>query len=84
MAEIRKKLSDVQMRQLSETQAAVAQARAVFEKVQSDAQRVVQLVFDAHNVPMHYTADIDQETGELVCTGEDLPAATERGPKLKK
>jgi hypothetical protein len=85
MPELRKKLTDVQMRQLAETQSAVAQARAVLEKVQADAQRVVQLIFDAHGVPMHYTADLDQGSGELVCTGEDLPEiSAPMAPKLEK
>lgn len=85
MAEMRKKLTQIQLQQLAETQGAVAQARAVFEKVQADAQRVVQLIFDAHGVPMHYQADIDQQTGELVCTGSDeAPAAADAGPKLEK
>jgi hypothetical protein len=72
MPEMRKKLTDVQLRQLQQTQGAVAQARALLEKVQQDAQRVVELIFDAHNIPGHYTADIDQETGELVCTAPDI------------
>lgn len=84
MAEIRKKLTQVQMQQLAETQQAMAQAKAVLEKVQADAQRVVQLIFDAHGVPMHYTADIDPQTGELVCKGEDEPAPATKKPKLEK
>lgn len=67
MAETRKKLTEVQLQQLVETQSAVAQSRAVLQKAEVDAQRVVQLIFDAHGVPADWTADIDNRTGELVC-----------------
>lgn len=83
MAELRKKLTQVQLQQLAETQQAVAQAKAMHDKLQADAQRVVQLIFDAHGVPMHFAANLDPETGELVCTGEDMPPAQE-GLKLDK
>jgi multidrug resistance efflux pump len=66
MAE-RKKLTDVQLKQLAETQGTLAQARALIQKAEQDAQRVVQLIFDAHGVPENWIADLDGETGELVC-----------------
>lgn len=65
--EMRKKLTETQMKLLSETQMAIAQARAIMQKAEVDAQRVIQLIFDAHDVPQHYIADVDQQTGELVC-----------------
>lgn len=69
--ESRKKLTDVQFRQLSETQAGVAQARAILQKTELDAQRVIQLVFDAHGVSPDWRAEVDNETGELVCRAPD-------------
>lgn len=64
---VRKKLTDVQLKQLMETQGVVVQARAALQKAEVDAQRVVQLVFDAHGIAADWSADIDAETGELVC-----------------
>jgi len=81
MAEIRKKLTDVQKQQLAETQGTLSQLRAAFQKAESEAQRVVALIFDAHSVPQDWTADIDPATGELVCKGPDAPA--EAGLKLE-
>jgi len=69
--EIRKKLTELQWKQIVETQTAVAQARAVFQKADTDAQRVVQLIFDAHSVPQEWLADLDQDTQELVCRPPD-------------
>jgi len=79
MAEARKKLSEVQMQQIVETQGVVTQARAALQRAEVDAQRVVQLVFDAHGVPADWTAEIDNRSGELVCRGdiEDAPLAAE-------
>lgn len=75
MAEVRKKLTELQWKQLVETQAAVAQARTVFQKADADAQRVVQLIFDAHAIPQNWLADIDNDTQELVCReAEEAPA----------
>lgn len=82
MAELRKTLTDVQKQQLAETQGTLSQLRAAFQKAEAEAQRVVALIFDAHSVPQHWTADIDPETGELVCKGPDAPA--DPGPKLEK
>lgn len=67
MAEIRKKLTELQKTQLLETQTVLAQARATAQRAEAEAQRVVQLIFDAHDVPQSMLADFDQETGELVC-----------------
>jgi hypothetical protein len=81
MAEIRKQLTDVQKQQLAETQGTLSQLRAAFQKAEAEAQRVVALIFDAHGVPQDWTAEIDQETGDLVCKGPDAPA--EAGLKLE-
>jgi hypothetical protein len=77
MAETRKKLTEIQLQQLVETQAAVAQARTTLQKAEVDAQRVVQLIFDAHDVPPTWTADIDRETRELVCRPPAMDVVSE-------
>jgi len=74
MEETRKKLTDVQLNQLLDTQTALATARAAVQKADLEAQRVVALVFDAHRIPQDWLAEVDQETGELVCRPAEQPA----------
>ena len=75
MAEKRKKLTDLQLKRLIETQSTLAQARAALQKADADAVGVIQLIFDAHDIPQDWLADIDQASGELVCRPPETPAA---------
>ncbi len=65
--ETRYKLTPLQDAQLKETQAIVAQAKAVLATAEESAQRVLMLIFDAHGIT-DPTVNFDDATRELIVT----------------
>lgn len=64
--EYRIKLTETQLRMLGETQARLAQARALQAESEREARNVISLVFDAHGLSPDAQAQLDEKTGELV------------------
>lgn len=76
MAETRKKLTEVQLKYLSETQESLTKARAVFAEAEKEAQRTLTLIFDAVGLPANAAVRFDEEAKELVHLEPDIsPAA---------
>lgn len=66
MGEIRKKLTDVQAKYLTETQEALNKARTALSEAEADAQRTLTLIFDAVGLSADAMVRFDEETKELI------------------
>jgi hypothetical protein len=72
MAEVRKKLTAVQLQQIQDTQRAVNTLRSALAEADREGQRVLTLVFDAQGIAPEQLAQLDEATGELVYEALEL------------
>lgn len=76
MKEARKKLTDVQLKYLKDTQETLTKARTAHVEAEQAAQRVLTLIFDALGLAQDAQVRLDEDTGELVVMeAADAPAA---------
>lgn len=66
MAELRKKLTETQVKYLTEAQEALGKARAAYQEAEQTSQKVITLIFDAHGVAPDAVVRFDDQTNELV------------------
>ena len=75
MKETRKKLTDVQAKHLSETQATLTETRTTMQAAEKNAAQVLTLIFDALGLSPDATVRYDDTTRELVIVESDTAAA---------
>lgn len=73
--EIRKQLSETEIRIIKDVSSLVGQARAALAEQEQKMEITQKLLFDRHEVPEGSPVTFDDKTGDLVFTVEDTPAA---------
>lgn len=66
MAEVRKKLTETQVKFLTESQEALNRARVAYQEAEQNSQKVITLIFDAHGLSPDAVVRFDDQTNELV------------------
>lgn len=72
--EVRKKLTQMQVKVITEVAEKVTRAQTVLQDQQEKAQLTQALIFEAHDIPQGAKVNFDPETQELVFEVPDAPA----------